>query len=132
MRERLLARLSTGFGLLALLLAVVGLFGVMSYVVARRERETGIRIALGATSGAMLRRVLREALAVSLLGVAIGIGATVAVSRVVSSFLFDLSPNDPLTLGGVAVVLVSTTLVAALLPARRAAAVDPIRAIRAE
>ena len=101
--ERLLARLSAGFALLALLLAVVGLYGVMAYGVARRTRETAIRIALGATQSSVLLRVLREAALVSVVGVVIGLSATLVAVKAIASTLFGLSPNDPLTLAAVAV-----------------------------
>jgi ABC-type antimicrobial peptide transport system permease subunit len=130
--ERLLATLSTGFGLLALLLAAVGLYGVMSYTVVQRTRETGIRMALGATRLSVLARVLRETIVMSVAGVAIGLGATVMVTKSVAALLFELSPNDPMTLGVVAALLIATILVAGLAPARRAARTDPIRALKAE
>jgi len=131
-KERLLARLSAGLGLLALLLAVVGLYGVMAYGVARRTRETAIRLALGATQSAVLLRVLREAALVSVVGVAIGLSATLVAAKAIASILFALSPSDPLTLGTVAVVLIGTALIAGVLPARRAAATDPARSLSVE
>jgi predicted permease len=130
--ERLLASLSSGFGLLALLLAAVGLYGVMSYGVARRAREIGIRMALGATRGIVLRRVLRESMLLAAAGVGIGLGAALLTTRVVAAFLFGLSPGDPATLATVAALLIATTLLAGLLPARRAARVDPMRVLHAE
>ena len=130
-RERLLATLSSGFGILALVLATVGVLGVMSYRVAQRAQETGIRIALGATRAAVLRRALREAAVLSATGVAIGLFVTLLGSRILSTFLFGLSPNDPSTLLGVAGLLIATTLLAGLIPARRAAGTDPMRVLRA-
>jgi len=130
--ERVLATLSTGFGALALLLACVGLYGVMSYGVARRAREIGIRIALGAQRSMVLWQTIRETLAVCAAGVAIGLAATLATARVVSAFLYGLSPRDPLTLVAATLVLVITALLAGYLPARRAATTDPIRALRTE
>jgi predicted permease len=131
-RERLLASLSSGFGLLSLLLAFVGLYGVMSYRVARRVREIGIRMALGATNSAVLRRVLREALGVASTGIAIGLVAALATTKVVSAFLFGLSARDPVMFAVVAALLFATALVAGLIPARRAARVDPMWALRSE
>jgi predicted permease len=131
-RERVLASLSTGFGLLALALACVGLYGVMSYSVARRGREIGIRIALGASRMTVLQQILRETLAVALAGVALGLGAALAATQIVSRFLFELTPRDPLTLAMAASLLLLTTAVAGFLPARRAAHVDPMQALRAD
>ena len=111
-RERALTMLSTAFGVLALLLACVGLYGVMSYNVTRRTREIGIRIALGARRYAVLGHVLREVVAVSLVGVLVGIGGALVAAREVSSFLFGLSPRDPVTLAAVAAILLATTLIA--------------------
>jgi predicted permease len=131
-RERLLASLSTGFGLLALLLAFVGLYGVMSYRVARRGREIGVRMALGATRGLVLRQVVRETMTLASVGVVMGLAASLAVTSVVSSFLFGLSPHDPVMFAAVVAMLMTTALVAGFLPARRAASIDPMRALRAE
>jgi predicted permease len=131
-RERLLANLSTGLGFLALLLAALGLYGVMSYSVARRVRESGIRIALGATPADMMWNVLREVLVVSLIGVAVGLGATLASGRIIAAILFELSPRDPITLGAVGALLVVTALAAGYVPARKAASVQPIQALRAD
>jgi ABC-type antimicrobial peptide transport system permease subunit len=131
-RERVLATLSSAFGLLALLLAGVGLYGVMSYTVARRRREIGIRLALGAARSSVLWRVLRETAALSAIGIAIGLAAAIAASRVVSTFLFGLTPRDPATFAGAATILFLTALAAGYVPARRAAAVDPMHAIRTD
>jgi ABC-type antimicrobial peptide transport system permease subunit len=131
-RERVLATLSSGFGLLALVLAVVGLYGVMAYDVTRRAREIGIRMALGAARGTVLRQVLRQSLVVAGIGVACGSVAAAMTTRTLSTFLFDLSERDPATSFGVALLLLATTLAAALLPARRAATLDPVQVIRTE
>jgi predicted permease len=131
-RERLLARLSTGFGVLGLLLAFVGLYGVMSYRVARRTREIGVRLALGATRAHVVRQVFRETLWVAGVGIAIGLAAALVATKVVAAFLFGLSPRDPAMLASVALALLATAVVAALFPARRAAGVEPMRALRAE
>ena len=131
-RERTLMSLSSAFAILALVLACVGLYGVMSYTLTRRTREIGIRLALGARPGRVLWGMLRETLLVSLAGVALGVAGAWFATRTVSTFLFGLSPRDPLTLVAVCATLLLTTLVAGYLPARRAAAIDPARAIRNE
>jgi macrolide transport system ATP-binding/permease protein len=131
-RERVLATLSTGFGLLALILAVVGIYGVMAYDVTRRAREIGIRMALGAGRGAVLRQILRQCLIVATIGVAIGMTGASIATRTLSTFLFDLSARDPATFAGVALLLLVTTIAAGFVPARRAATLDPVRAIRTE
>ncbi len=130
--ERMLAVLSAAFGLLATLLAAVGLYGLMSYTVARRTREIGIRIALGAERRTVVWLVLREVAVLTGIGVLIGIPAALALSRVVSSQLFGLSPTDPLTLVAAATTLTLVGALAGYLPARRAAAVEPVRALRYE
>jgi predicted permease len=130
--ERMLARLSAAFGLLATLLATVGLYGVMSYTVSRRTREIGIRIALGAERRSVLWLVQREVIALALVGVTLGVPAALALSRLVESQLVGVSANDPLTIGGAAAFLALVSLVAGWLPARRAARVEPLRALRYE
>ena len=131
-RERLLATLSGFFGGLALLLATIGLYGVMSYNVARRRNEIGIRMALGAEQGRVLRMVMREAAVLILIGLAAGLGATLAVTRFVASFLYGLKPNDPWTLGLAAGALALVAAVAGFFPARRASRLDPMAALRDE
>jgi predicted permease len=131
-RERLLATLSAGFGLLALVLAVVGLHGVMAYDVTRRAREIGIRMALGARRGTVLWQILRQCLVVAAIGVGIGLTTASIATRTLSTFLFDLSERDPATFAGVALLLLVTTIAAGFVPARRAATLDPVRAIRTE
>jgi predicted permease len=132
LQEQLVATLSLFFGLLALLLACIGLYGVMSYDVARRTHEIGIRMALGASAQRVVRLVLRETLLWVALGVVIGLGAALATTRWVESLLFGLKPNDPLTIGLAALVLLAVAAVAGYLPARRAARVDPLVAVRHE
>jgi len=131
-RERLLATLSGGFAVLALILAAVGLYGVMSYTVSRRGREIGIRMALGARRGNLLWQMLRQTLIVSIFGVAAGMAVVLLTSSYVSTLLFGLSERDPYTLVAVSAVLLITATVAGFFPARRAATMDPVRAIKTE
>jgi len=131
-QERLVARLATFFGLLALLLACVGLYGVMSYAVARRTNEIGIRMALGAMRGNVIWLVLREALALVGAGVVIGLLASFAATKTVSTLLFGLKPNDPLTIAVAMLLLLAVAALSAYLPARRASRVDPMAALREE
>jgi ABC-type antimicrobial peptide transport system permease subunit len=131
-RERVLAALSTGFGALALVLACVGLYGVISYGVARRAREIGIRIALGAQRAALQWRIIRETLTVSAAGVLIGLIAALVTTNLASAFLFGLSPHDPVTLAASVLVQLAAGLVAGAVPARRAASVDPIQVLKNE
>jgi putative ABC transport system permease protein len=120
------------FGSTALLLAALGIFGVMSYAVARRTREFGIRVALGAAPGDVRRMVLRQALVLAVSGVGAGLLGAAAGSRVLAGLLFELSPTDPVTLGTVALLLTATALGASYLPARRATRVDPLEVLRSE
>jgi len=120
------------FGITALLLATGGVFGVMAHSVSRRTREIGVRIALGASSGDVLRMILWRGLRTILAGVAIGIAGSLALTRTVESLLFGVTATDPLTIGGVTLLLVGVALLACYLPARRATKVDPIIALRYE
>ncbi len=131
-RERLLAKLSGFFGALALALAVIGLYGVMSYNVARRRSEIAIRMALGAEQARVLRMVLGEAAILIVAGLALGLGIAVFSTRLLASFLYHLEPNDPTTLVMACLVLAMSGVVAGLLPARRAARLHPMTALREE
>lgn len=117
---------------LALLAAVLGLYGLMAYAVTRRTREIGVRIALGAERLHVRRMVLRQALALCLGGVGIGLVAAAVSTRLMASMLYGVSPLDPPTFAAVAGVLCAVALVASWVPARRAASVDPVTALRAE
>ena len=130
--ERMLAALSSSFGTLALLLSLVGLYGVMSFVVTRRTREIGIRLALGATRVSTIWLVLRDALTMIAAGTAIALPCVWALGRLVQSQLYNVKPTDPITILAATLVLCSTALGAALIPARRAAAVSPTDALRFE
>ncbi len=130
--ERLIAALSAAFGILATLLAALGLYGVMAFVVARRTREIGLRMALGAPAPQVMWMVMRETLALTAIGLVLGVPAALAVSRYVSTQLYGVKPND-LAAGGAALLILSVVAVfAGFLPARRASTIDPIQALRYE
>jgi len=129
---RLSAVLLGVFGAVGLTLATVGLYGVMSYSVQRRTREIGIRMALGARAGGVLRLVARQGLALAGIGVAIGLAPALMVSRFAASLLYGVSTTDPLTFIAVPAVLLAVAVLAVLLPARRAARTDPLTALRYE
>jgi predicted permease len=131
-QERLVARLAGFFGLLALLLACIGLYGLLSYEVSRRTHEIGTRMALGAQVGDVLRLVVKQGFVLALVGVAIGIGVALGVTRYLKSMLYNLHANDPLTICAVAALLMLIALAACFIPARRASSVDPIIALRHE
>jgi ABC-type antimicrobial peptide transport system permease subunit len=130
--SRMAATLLTVFGLLALGLAALGLYGVMAYAVNRRTRELGVRMALGAQTGDVLKLILKQGLKLALLGVGIGLLAAFALTRWMESLLFGVRPTDPLTFTVIAAGLTLVALVASWIPARRAAKVDPLVALRSE
>ncbi|MCZ6858403.1 MAG: ABC transporter permease [Gemmatimonadetes bacterium] len=129
--QRLNAALVGAFAFAALLLAAVGIYGVMSYTVALQTREIGIRIALGAAPGAMMGAIVGRVLRITALGLIAGVLAAVGLTRLITSLLYQVAPTDPVTYGVVAVVFVAVAVAAGYVPARRAAAVDPVRALRA-
>jgi predicted permease len=131
-QERMMATLSVAFGLLALALACIGLYGLLAYGVARRFKEMGIRLALGAQRRRVTALVLWGAARLVLIGVAIGLPVAWAASRWIETLLFNLSPRDPAAVAGAVTALAGTALLAAYLPARRAARVDPLQALREE
>jgi predicted permease len=132
LNDRLIATLSTAFGVLATLLAVIGLYGVMAYTVARRTREIGVRMALGAVAGDVVWLVMREVLALVGSGLALGLIASWGLSRLVSSQLYGVAGSDPMTIAGACVVLASVAALAGYIPARRATSVNPVLALRYE
>jgi ABC-type antimicrobial peptide transport system permease subunit len=131
-QERLVARLAVFFGMLALVLACIGVYGLLAYEVARRTREIGIRMALGAHIDDVLRLVLKQGMSLVLIGVGIGVGVALGVTRYLKSMLYDVRANDPTTLVVVAGLLILVALAACFIPARRASQVDPIVALRYE
>jgi ABC-type antimicrobial peptide transport system permease subunit len=132
LRERLMATLSGFFGLLAVVLATVGLYGVISYMVARRRNEIGIRIALGANQATVLNLVLREAVVLVGAGLVAGTGLSVVVGRTASTMLFGLKASDPVTIGLSVALLAAVAMAASLVPAMRAARLEPMAALREE
>jgi ABC-type antimicrobial peptide transport system permease subunit len=131
-QERMLALLSGFFSALALLLAMIGLYGTLSYLVTQRQTEFGIRMALGAMPGSILGLVMRDLLAVLASGLAAGILISLAATRVLQQMLFGLGPRDPTTMLLAAGLLTAVALIAGYLPARRATKVDPMVALRYE
>ena len=131
-QEITFAKLCTGFAVLALLTACVGLYGTMSYSVARQVGEIGIRMALGAQRGAVVWMVLRRVLLLAAAGLAISVPVALSASKLVKSFLFETQPNDPGTLALAGVVLLSAAILAGYAPARRASRMDPLAALRQE
>jgi ABC-type antimicrobial peptide transport system permease subunit len=128
--ERLFVTLTSGFGTLALVLASVGIYGLMAYSVAQRTNEIGIRLALGASPRRVLTMVLSEASWLATAGVAAGVGASLLLNRLVKSMLYGIAPYDPATLSGALLLLLTVALAASWIPARRAARVQPVEALR--
>jgi ABC-type antimicrobial peptide transport system permease subunit len=131
-RERMLALLAGFFAALALMLACIGLYGVMAYRVARRTREIGIRIAIGARQQSVVWMMVRETLILVIVGAALGTLTSLAANRYIAGQLFGVTPRDPLATAVALLVLGIVTMVAAYLPARQASRIDPVRALRAE
>ncbi|HEX3437443.1 MAG TPA: ADOP family duplicated permease, partial [Pseudacidobacterium sp.] len=131
-QERTFASLTSGFGLLALVLACTGIYGIMAYTVSRRTNEIGIRMALGAQPGRVLRTVLGEAWWLAFVGVVVGLSAAMGLGRLIASMLYGLKPYDPSTLAMAGLLLILVALAASWIPARRAASVDPMQALRHE
>ena len=130
LRDRLIALLSAGFGLLATLLASIGLYGVMAFVVARRTKELGIRLALGAQRSQVIWMVMKEVLLLLGIGLAIGLPAALGLGRFVATQLYGIEPNSPWVLGGTALTLALVSCAAGLIPAQRASRINPILALR--
>jgi putative ABC transport system permease protein len=129
---RMGAALLTVFGAIALILAVVGVYGVLSYSVSQQTREIGIRMAMGAQSGRVLKLVVKQGMRLAIGGLALGLVAALATMRVLSTLLFGVSAHDPLVFGGVVLILGTAAVLACYLPARRAARLDPLVALRYE
>ena len=127
--ERMIALLSACFGALATALAALGLYGIMSYSVAARTREIGIRMALGADRGSVLKLVMRDVLLLAGVGIGLGLPSAIGLGRLVASQLFGLTPNDPMTLAAATTLLASVALFAGLVPARRATRIEPVNAL---
>jgi ABC-type antimicrobial peptide transport system permease subunit len=130
--ERIFASLTSAFGVLALVLACIGIYSIMAWMVSRRTNEIGIRMALGARSQQVQGMVMREAAWMTLSGIAVGVAGALALGRVVASLLYGLKSWDPMTFAASALLLILVALGASWVPARRAAGVDPIQALRHE
>jgi len=130
--QRVAAMVTGVLGGVGLLLATVGLYGMIAWSVGRRTREIGVRVALGAARGDVLRMIVREGMHLTVVGVVVGLILAAGATRVLARFLFDVSPVDAVTFGGMSLLFVGVALVASYLPARRAAASDPMVALRSE
>jgi len=130
--ERIFASLTSGFGLLALALACVGIYGIMAYSVANRRNEIGIRLALGAQPGQVRGMILRESTGLAVAGIVAGVGAALGLTRLVKSMLYGIQPWDPASLAGGVLILLAVALAASWIPARRAAGLQPMEALRHE
>jgi ABC-type antimicrobial peptide transport system permease subunit len=131
-RQRFLSLLLGIFAAVALALAAIGTYGILSYMVTERQREIGIRMALGAGSGQVVRLVLGQGLGMAIVGIGLGVVGALALSRLTTSLLYGVSPADPVTFGAVAAVIALVAMVACVVPTRRATRVDPLAAIRME
>jgi putative ABC transport system permease protein len=131
-RRRFAMQLVGLFGILALLLAAVGIYGVIAYSVTQRTREIGIRVALGASKSAILRWVLKQGLMLTIVGVVVGLVGALALTRLLRGLLFGIGPTDIVTYGALAILLTLVALIACYVPARRATKVDPLVALRYE
>jgi putative ABC transport system permease protein len=132
LQPRIVALLSSIFGMLALLLAMVGLYGITAYSVARRRGEIGIRMALGAQARSVVWLMLRDVAVILVAGMSVGFAVSLGAGRLVKSLLYGVQPNDPVQLAGAAILLALATAIAAYIPARRAARIDPMAALREE
>jgi len=129
-KERLMTVLLSFFGILATLLAAIGLYGLMAYSVSQRTHEIGIRLALGAQRKDVIALVMRETMLIVVIGVIVGLGVAMGATRLIASLLYGLTPNDPLTIALTSILLLAVAALAGYLPARRAARVDPMVALR--
>ena len=130
-QPRFLATLAVTFALLALILAAIGIYGVMAYAVSQRTTEIGVRVALGATRAEVFRLVLSDGLRITVAGLIVGLAASVLAARWLGSLLFGIEPGDPLTFASMIALLLSVAVLACVIPARRATRVDPMVALRA-
>ena len=131
-RQRFNMWLMTVFGASAMLLAAIGIYGLMAYSVAQRQQEIGIRLALGAPIAAVRRMVIRQGMVLAIIGTAVGLGASFALARFVTDFLFETGKWDPIVFAGVPIVLLAVSLAAVWIPSARVSAVDPVKALRVE